>query len=101
MKSANASKDSHTISSKNTEHIWAFDVGKASLGEAVRKGTNFVHAASLLMPHDLGEIQTAAKLRGIRRDKFLIHLKQCEWRFNHRRDNLYQLLLKSCLSNPL
>ncbi len=28
--------------------IWAFDLGKASIGEAVRRGTKFLHKASLL-----------------------------------------------------
>jgi transposase len=42
------------------------------------------------------------KLRGVRRDKFLDHLKECEWRFNHRHDNIYRLLLsdlRQLLSN--
>ena len=30
-----------------------------------------------------------AKLRGIRAEYFIIHLKESEWRWNHRRDNLY------------
>ena len=42
-----------------------------------------------------------AKLRGIRRDFFFLHLKECEWRFNHRRDNIYQLLLAHFRKNPL
>ena len=42
-----------------------------------------------------------AKLRGIRPAFFLIHLKESEWRFNHRRDNLYSILLKNLRSNPL
>ena len=41
------------------------------------------------------------KLRGVRRDKFLDHLKECEWRFNHRRSNIYQLLLSNCRQLPL
>jgi transposase len=42
-----------------------------------------------------------AKQRGIRRGKFYVHLKESEWRWNHRRDNLYQLLLKETRSRPL
>jgi transposase-like protein len=41
------------------------------------------------------------KLRGVRRSKFLDHLKECEWRFNHRRSNIYQLLLSNCRQLPL
>ncbi|HEY5296664.1 MAG TPA: IS1595 family transposase, partial [Verrucomicrobiae bacterium] len=39
--------------------------------------------------------------RGIRTDKFPLHLKESEWRWNHRRDNLYALLLKNTRSLPL
>ena len=35
------------------------------------------------------------KLRGVRPDKFFMHLKECEYRFNHRNENLYLLLLKN------
>ena len=42
-----------------------------------------------------------AKLRGIRRDYFILHLKESEWRFNHRHDNLYRLLLKTIRLLPL
>ena len=41
------------------------------------------------------------KLRGVRREKFLLHLKECEFRFNHRNENLYRLLLKNLRQNPL
>ena len=42
-----------------------------------------------------------AKQRGVRADKFPQHLKESEWRWNHRRDNLYALLLKDTRSHPL
>lgn len=42
-----------------------------------------------------------AKLRGIRPEFFLLHLKESEWRFNHRRDNLHRLLLKIARLHPL
>lgn len=41
------------------------------------------------------------KFNGLRQDKFLLHLKECEYRFNHRRDNLYQILLSLLRSHPL
>ena len=41
------------------------------------------------------------KLRGIRKEKFLLHLKESEWRFNHRRDTIYKVLLKELRKNPL
>ena len=42
-----------------------------------------------------------AKLRGIRNEYFFLHLKESEWRWNHRHDNLYLFLLKNLRSEPL
>lgn len=42
-----------------------------------------------------------AKLRGIRPEYFILHLKESEWRWNHHNDNLYLLLLKNLRSEPL
>jgi len=42
-----------------------------------------------------------AKLRGVRREQFLLHLKECEWRWNHRTQNSTRILLKNCRLNPL
>jgi transposase len=42
-----------------------------------------------------------SKLRGIRSDFFVLHLKESEWRFNHRLDNLYSLLIFNFRQNPL
>jgi len=41
------------------------------------------------------------KLRGVRRDKFYVHLKESEWRFNHRHQNLYRFFLNELRKNPL
>ena len=41
------------------------------------------------------------KLRGIRREFFFLHLKESEWRWNHRQDNLYSILLKNLRLKPL
>ena len=41
------------------------------------------------------------KLRGIRKNKFLIHLKESEFRWNHRKENLYKLLLTELRKKPL
>ncbi len=35
------------------------------------------------------------------RDRFGLHLKECEFRFNHREEDLYQLLLKLFREKPL
>ena len=42
-----------------------------------------------------------AKLHGIRPICFPLHLKESEWRFNHRQDNLYLLILKNLRLYPL
>ena len=41
------------------------------------------------------------KLRGVRREFFLLHLKESEWRWNHRKDNLFSILLKNLRLKPL
>ena len=42
-----------------------------------------------------------AKFRGMRKDTFYLHLKECEFRFNHRQDDLYQVLLRLVRKQPL
>lgn len=34
-----------------------------------------------------------SKFNGIYRDRFLLHLKESEWRWNHKNDNIYLILL--------
>jgi hypothetical protein len=45
------------------ETVWAFDLGKGSIGEAVRRGNEFPHKASLLIPAEFAETKTAAGRR--------------------------------------
>lgn len=40
------------VSSQTETCVWAFDIGKASLGESVRLGTRLVHSESWLIPED-------------------------------------------------
>ena len=42
-----------------------------------------------------------AKFNGLHRHTFVLHLKETEWRFNHRRSNIYRVLLKQLQENPL
>jgi len=42
-----------------------------------------------------------SKFRGIHKHAFYLHLKETEFRFNHRNDNMYQILLKIFRNNPL
>jgi len=41
------------------------------------------------------------QFHGIDKKKFLLHLKECEFRFNHRDTDVYRLLLKSFRDKPL
>lgn len=41
------------------------------------------------------------KFKGIDKKSFNLHLKECEFRFNNRQQNLYQILLKICRKEPL
>ena len=42
-----------------------------------------------------------AKFKGISKSTFYLHLKECEFRFNYRKHDIYQFLLKECRNNPL
>jgi CRISPR-associated endonuclease Csn1 len=52
-------------SPKAGKTIWSFDLGKASIGEAVRdpRTNEFLHVASLLIPPDFASTQAAANRR--------------------------------------
>jgi len=41
------------------------------------------------------------RFRGMSRSTFFLHLKECEFRFNHRGENLYNLLLQIVREEPL
>jgi transposase len=42
-----------------------------------------------------------SKFRGLNKNTFYLHLKETEFRFNHRNQNLYKLILKMLLNEPL
>ena len=42
-----------------------------------------------------------SKFRGMNKETFYLHLKECEFRFNYRKDDLYRLVLKLIVNNPL
>jgi transposase-like protein len=42
-----------------------------------------------------------AKFNGLTNEKFLLHLKESEFRFNNRKQNLYKILLEILRKNPL
>ena len=42
-----------------------------------------------------------AKFNGLTDHKFLLHLTETQWRFNHRDDSIYKILLNTFRKNPL
>lgn len=42
-----------------------------------------------------------AKFNGIKKDNFVLHLKESEYRWNHKRQSLYHILLENFRGNPL
>ena len=42
-----------------------------------------------------------AKFNGVPKEKFILHLKESEWRWNHRDDKIYKLLMKELREKPL
>ena len=42
-----------------------------------------------------------SKFNGMNSDKFILHLKECEFRWNTKNDDLYKILLKMIRKNPL
>jgi hypothetical protein len=51
--------------------VWAFDLGKGSIGEAVRQGTKFLHKASLLIPADFAENKKGAAKAPVQELRFM------------------------------
>ena len=41
------------------------------------------------------------KFHGVPKSTFYLHLKECEFRFNYRNENIYQVILKLLRKNPL
>lgn len=42
-----------------------------------------------------------AKMKGIRKEMFYLHLKEIGFRFNYRRDSLYKLMMKMLREQPI
>ena len=62
----------------NNTQIWGFDIGKASLGEAVWCGGEFKHVESLILDKDFAEIKTSAGRRRQARTR-KAHKAREEW----------------------
>jgi transposase len=42
-----------------------------------------------------------AKFKGVHKHKFYLHIKECEFRYNFRKKNIYLIFLKNIRNNPL
>ena len=42
-----------------------------------------------------------SKFKGMNKNMFELHLKECEFRFNNRGQNLYKILLQTCRKEPI
>lgn len=62
------------------------------------RGKNYINGTESFWSWSKRRIQ---KFNGTHRRYFYLHLTECEWRFNHRHDNIYTILLKEVRRNPL
>ncbi len=62
------------------------------------RGTHHVNGIESFWSYAKHRLQ---QFHGIAPEKFYLHLKECEYRFNHRRKNLYAELLKLLRNYPL
>ena len=83
------------FSSRAPLHSIAVDVG----GDAYenRGGTRHVNGIKSFWSYAKHRL---AQFHGIRREKFELHLKETEFRFNHRKLDLYKTLLKLLKDKP-
>jgi transposase len=61
-------------------------------------GTNHINGIESFWSFAKRRLQ---KFNGLRAEKFYLHLKECEFRFNHRNDDMYHVLLKLLRELPL
>ena len=61
-------------------------------------GTNHINGIESFWSYTKARL---ARLHGLRAEYFLLHLKECEFRFNHRNENFYQVMLKLLRKRPL
>ncbi len=61
-------------------------------------GTNHINGIESFWSSAKRRLQ---KFNGISKKTFYLHLKECEYRFNNRKQNLFRLLLKLLENNPL
>lgn len=66
--------------------------------DEVIKGKGRLNGVETFWAHTKGRLE---KFHGISDSTFYLHLKESEFRFNHRNEDIYKLLLKMFRENPL
>ena len=62
------------------------------------KGANHINGIESFWSYAKRRLQ---KFHGISKKSFKLHLKECEFRFNNRDQNIYKILLNECRKRPL
>ena len=62
------------------------------------RGTSHINGIESFWSYAKRRLQ---KFNGVPSQTFFLHLKECEWRFNHRDEHLYRVLLQLLRANPL
>lgn len=72
-----------------------FKAGKKETGDSLRRKLNRIESF-------WGNAKSRlSKFKGMHASTFRFHLKECEFRYNNRNEDLYQLLLKILRNDPL
>jgi len=66
--------------------------------QSIRQGPNHINGIESFWSFPKRRL---AKFNGLSKQTFQLHLKECEFRFNHRHDNLYLAVLKLLRAQPL
>jgi transposase-like protein len=88
---------------------WRGYDGLVDLGYEKHRGVNHGNHESALEPNHINGIESfwsyansrLAKFHGVRKQTFPLHLKETEFRFNHRGKNLHKVLLSLFRKEPL
>ena len=62
------------------------------------RGTSHINGIESFWSYAKRRLQ---KFNGVPKHTFYLHLKECEWRFNHRGEDLYKVLLQILREKPL
>jgi len=78
--------------------IWVIRSISASISNKFARGNRHINGIESFRPYAKRRL---AKFKGVPRHTFHLHLKECEFRFNHREENLYDKILSLLSESPL